>query len=128
MLKFLEESPLDYKNIELSEIWGHFNGEPHVFLATIDNDQPRVRPVTLIHLKEELFITTGSHDAKVRQIRQNPKTEFCLLLEKDESKGTLRAECVAEIVDDKMLKQMYSPMFLLQKNIGTAQKILPILS
>ena len=99
-----EELFLAYKNNELKEIWRYFDGEPHVFLATVDVDQPRVRPVTLIHLKEKLYVTTGSDDAKVKQIKRNSKTEFCLLLEKDESKGTVRAECVAQIVEDKDVK------------------------
>jgi len=88
----------------LREVWKSFSGEPHIFLATVEVDQPRVRPVTLVHLRNKLFVTTGSNDAKVKQIRQNPKTEFCLLLEKDERKGTLRAECEARIVEDKGIK------------------------
>ena len=88
----------------LREVWKSFSGEPHIFLATVEVDQPRVRPVTLVHLRNKLFVTTGSNDAKVKQIRQNPKTEFCLLLEKDERKGTLRAECEARIVEDKDIK------------------------
>lgn len=86
------------------EIWKSFGEEPHIFLATIDVDQPRVRPVTLIYLRRKLFVTTGSNDAKVKQIKQNPKTEFCLLFEKDERKGTIRAKCVARIVQDKDVK------------------------
>jgi general stress protein 26 len=40
----------------------------------------------------------------VKHIAQNPRIEFCLLLEKGESKGTIRAECVARIVEDKDVK------------------------
>jgi uncharacterized pyridoxamine 5'-phosphate oxidase family protein len=88
----------------IQEVWKSFSGEPHIFLATIEGDQPRVRPVTLIRLQNKLFVTTGSNDAKVKQIRQNPKTEFCLLLEKDERQGTIRAECEARIVENKDIK------------------------
>ena len=95
---------MNHKSVELQEIWKYLDGEPHVFLATVDVDQPRVRPVTLIHLKEKLYVTAGSNDAKVKQIKQNSKTEFCLLLEKDERKGTVRAECFAQIVEDKDVK------------------------
>ena len=86
------------------EVWENFSGEPHIFLATTEGDQPRVRPVTLIHLQNKLFVTTGSTDAKVKQTKQNPKTEFCLLVEKDERKGTIRVECVAKIVENKDVK------------------------
>lgn len=88
----------------IREVWKSFSGEPHIFLATVEGDQPRVRAVTLALLQNKLFVTTGSNDAKVKQIKQNPKTEFCLLLEKDERKGTLRAECEARIVEDKDIK------------------------
>ena len=89
---------------ELIQVWTSFSGEPHIFLATVEGDQPRVRPVTLIHLQNKLFVTTGSNDAKVKQIKQNPKTEFCLMLEKEERKGTIRAECEARIVENKDIK------------------------
>lgn len=88
----------------IREIWKNFVGEPHVFLATVEGDQPRVRPVTLINLQNKLFVTTGSNDAKVKQLRRNPKMEFCLIFEKEERKGTIRAECSATIVEDKDLK------------------------
>ena len=88
----------------IREVWKNFGGESHIFLATIEGDQARVRPVTLVHLQNKLFVTTGSSDAKVKQIKQNPKTEFCLMLEKNERKGTIRAECEARIVENKDIK------------------------
>lgn len=86
------------------EIRENFSEEPYIFLATTEGDQPRVRPVTLIHLRNRLCVTTGSNDAKVKQIRRNPNVEFCLLLEKDERKGTIRAECEAKIVENQDVK------------------------
>lgn len=86
------------------EIWRNFVEQQTIFLATADGNQPRLRPVTLIRLKNRLFVATGAGDAKVKQIRQNPKTEFCLLVEKEGRKGTIRAECEAELVQDSNLK------------------------
>ncbi|MDH5376203.1 MAG: pyridoxamine 5'-phosphate oxidase family protein [Candidatus Bathyarchaeota archaeon] len=92
-------------NVELKEeVWKNFGGEPHIFLATAEAGQPRVRPVTLIRLHDKLFVATGSSDAKTKQIKQNPRTEFCLLLEKSGRKGTIRTECEAQIVEDKDVK------------------------
>jgi uncharacterized pyridoxamine 5'-phosphate oxidase family protein len=72
--------------------------------------------VTLIRLENRLFVATGAGDAKVRQIRQNPKTEFCLLVEKEGRKGTIRAECEAELVQDKSLKvEAYSKIPFLRE-------------
>ena len=86
------------------EIWRSLVEQQSVFLATADGDQPKLRPVTLIRLKNRLFVATGTHDAKVKQITQNPKAELCLLVEEEEKKGTIRAECIAELVKDPNLK------------------------
>jgi len=86
------------------EVWSHFGELQNVFLATADGDQPRLRPVTLMRLGDRLFFATGAGDAKVKQIRSNMKVEFCLLLEKGASKGTVRAECLAKIVTDLAVK------------------------
>lgn len=86
------------------EIWDSFAEQQHVFLATVEGHQPRLRPVTLLHFGERLFVATSAGDDKVKQIGQNPKTEFCLLLQKDEKMGTIRAECTAEIVTDTKIK------------------------
>jgi uncharacterized pyridoxamine 5'-phosphate oxidase family protein len=86
------------------EVWSHFGELQNVFLATAEGDQPRLRPVTLMRLGNRLFFATGSGDAKVEQIKRNPKVEFCLLLEKVESKGTVRTECMAKIVTDMTVK------------------------
>jgi len=91
------------ENLE-QKIWRNFTEQQHVFFATAEAGQPRVRPVTLIRLLDELFVATGSNDAKTKQIKQNPKTEFCLLIEKDDKKGTIRAECKAQIVKDNNVK------------------------
>ncbi len=86
------------------EIWNSIGPQQYVYLATADGEQPRVRPVTLIHFQEKLYFITGSRDSKMIQIKKNPKVEFCLLLEKDDHKGTLRGECIAQIVEEKKLK------------------------
>jgi len=86
------------------EVWSHFDELQNVFLATVEGDQPRLRPVTLIRLSDRLFFATGAGEAKVGQIKSNPRVEFCLLLEKGESKGTVRTECSAKIVTDMAVK------------------------
>ena len=86
------------------EIWGHFDEQQYVFLATAEGNQPRVRPVTLIKLQSKLLVATGSKDAKVLQMKSNPEIEFCFLIKKGEKKGTIRAECTAKIVEDLNIK------------------------
>lgn len=48
------------------------------YLATVDGDQPRVRPFGTAHIFEgKLYIQTGKAKAVVQQIAANPKCEIC---------------------------------------------------
>ncbi|MPM39319.1 hypothetical protein SDC9_85952 [bioreactor metagenome] len=48
------------------------------YLATIDNDQPRVRPFGTIDIFEDrLYIQTGKSKLVSHQIHINPKIEIC---------------------------------------------------
>lgn len=48
------------------------------YLATVEDDQPRVRPFGTIHLFEgKLYIQTGKVKEVSKQIEKNPKVEIC---------------------------------------------------
>lgn len=48
------------------------------YLATVDGDQPRVRPFGTIHIFEDkLYIQTGKVKDVSKQIHANPKVEVC---------------------------------------------------
>ena len=48
------------------------------YLATVDGDQPRVRPFGTIHIFEDkLYIQTGKVKEVSKQIQKNPKVELC---------------------------------------------------
>lgn len=48
------------------------------YLATMDGDQPRVRPFGTAHIFEgRLYIQTGKSKAVSKQIHENPKVELC---------------------------------------------------
>ena len=48
------------------------------YLATVDGDQPRVRPFGTIHIFEDkLYIQTGKVKDVSKQIHANPKVELC---------------------------------------------------
>lgn len=50
---------------------------PTYFLATVDGDQPRVRPFGTIDLFEDkLYIQTGKNKDVYKQIEANPKVEI----------------------------------------------------
>lgn len=87
-----------------AEVWRRFKDYPHIFLATQENDQPRVRLVTLVNVDQRFWILTGTRSAKVKQIRENPKIEFCLLFEEGEHNGYIRAAGLAKIISDRETK------------------------
>ena len=88
------------------EVWSHFKDLQAVHLATIDGDTPRVRPVTLIHFDNKMWVTTGSADAKIDQIKENENIEFCLLLGVGENSGYVRCTGQAEIVSDEATRRL----------------------
>ena len=65
------------------------------FLATVCEDQPRVRPVGTILLSEgKLYIQTGKSKDVSKQIGANPKVELCAL------KGGEWLRLAGELVND----------------------------
>ena len=86
------------------EVWAHFKDRQFIFLATSEEDQPRVRPVTLFYLDGRFWVLTGTENAKTKQISKNSKIEFCLLLQKGENRGYIRAAGSAKIIQDRKTK------------------------
>lgn len=86
------------------------------YLATMDKDQPRVRPFGTIHIFEDkLYIQTGKVKDVSKQIHANPKVEICAFLNGEWIRvaGTLveddRAEARASMLDAYPdLKSMYA--------------------
>jgi len=87
-----------------AEIWRRFKDCSYVFLATREDDQPRVRPVTIVNFDQRFWILTGTRSAKVTQIRENAKIEICLLFEEGRHQGYIRAAGFAKIISDRETK------------------------
>lgn len=83
------------------EVWDRLKDTQCVYLATVEEDQPRVRPVTLLDLEEKFWIATGTRSAKARQMRRNPNVEFCLPLSDECGIGYIRVSGVAAVVNDR---------------------------
>ena len=65
------------------------------YLATVEGDQPRVRPFGTIHEFEgKLYIQTGKVKPTSHQLASNPKAEICALCEG----AWIRVSC--ELVED----------------------------
>lgn len=97
----MEKIPEDVKK----KIWANFNEYRVVYLATVDIDKPKVRPVTLVQLNSKLWILTGTNDAKTKQLKENPKIEICLPIEKEENTGYVRFSGIAKIIQDQKIKE-----------------------
>ena len=93
------------------EVWKHFKDFQYVFLGTVEGDQPRVRPVTLIYFDGKLWITTGTRDAKVKQIQGNPKTEFCLYFREGDKDGYIRVSGISRIINNRKTKAKIAENF-----------------
>lgn len=100
----------------MNEVYEFIKAEGTYYLATVEGDQPRVRPFGTIDLFEDkLYIQTGKVKAVSRQIEANPKVELCAFkdgkwlrvsgeLVRDE-----RVEAKAHMLDNyPELKAMYS--------------------
>ena len=86
------------------------------YLATMEDDQPRVRPFGTAHIFEgKLYIQTGKVKEVYKQIKENPKAEICACM-KDQwlrVSGELmeddRREARQSMLDDyPSLQSMYS--------------------
>ena len=65
------------------------------YLATVEGDQPRVRPFGTAHIFEgKLYIQTGKVKPVSKQIHANPKAEICAFMNGD----WLRIAC--ELIED----------------------------
>ena len=54
------------------------------YLATVENDQPRVRPFGTINIFDgKLYIQTGKVKEVSKQIHANPKAEICAFVKGD---------------------------------------------
>jgi len=94
-----------------AEMWGRFRDSQQVYLATVEANQPRVRPVTLLDYDEKFWIATGTRSQKARQIRRNPNVEFCVPLQDGDNRGYIRVAGVADTVHDRKRREEIGSRF-----------------
>ncbi len=62
----------------MQEVYKFLKEAETYYLATVDGDQPRVRPFGTIDIFEgKLYIQTGKSKDVSKQIQKNPKVELC---------------------------------------------------
>ena len=73
------------------------------YLATMDGDQPRVRPFGTVNIfDDKLYIQTGKGKAVAKQIAANPKVEICAM------KGDEWIRVAAMLVEDDRMEAQES--------------------
>lgn len=92
------------KRVRLSDIWKKFKPTQVIYFATVDGRGPRVRPVSMIHYDRNLWISTFSGDAKIKQLGRNPNFEFCLMLKKGRHHGYIRGSGRVQIVASRPVR------------------------
>ena len=87
-------------------------------LATIDGDQPRVRPVSPVRTDGfTVYVANLRSYHKTEEIAANPKVELCYL---DGEHNQVRITAVASIVDDReLLQEIWDANPLLKQYLGT---------
>lgn len=88
-------------------------------LATIDGDQPRVRPVSPVRVDDDftVYVANLRSYGKTREIAANPNVELCYL---DEHHDQVRITGVAEVLTDaEVLREIWESNPLLRRYLGT---------
>lgn len=101
---------------KLEKIYNFLNDAQTYYLATVDKDQPRVRPFgTILLFENKLYIQTGKNKDVSKQILNNNKVELCAFLNGDwlRLQGTLEEDQrkeVKKVMLDKYpsLRAMYN--------------------
>jgi general stress protein 26 len=89
-------------------------------LATIDGDQPRVRPVSPVRTDGfTVYVANLRAYHKTVELQANPKVELCYL---DDRHDQVRITGVAEVVTDRsVLQQIWDGNPLLRQYLGSLE-------
>ena len=66
----------------MKEVYDFLKKAGTYYLATVDGDQPRVRPFGTIDMFDgKLYIQTGKRKDVAKQLAKNPKAEICAFMD-----------------------------------------------
>ena len=83
----------------MQEVYGFLKSAETYYLATLEGDQPRVRPFGTVNVFEDrLYIQTGKAKPVSKQIHANPKVEICAF------KDGVWLRVAAELVEDDRIE------------------------
>src|SRR5437879_951964 len=92
--------------------------DPFPYLATMDGDQPRVRPVSPVRTDRfTAYVANLRRYHKTAELAANPKVELCYL---DDRHDQVRTTGVAEVVTDRaLLEEIWDNNPLLRQYLGS---------
>ena len=92
--------------------------DPFPYLATIDGDQPRVRPVSPVKTERfTVYVANLRMYHKTAEIAANPNVELCYL---DDKHDQVRITGVAEVVTERsVLQEIWDANPLLRQYLGS---------
>ncbi|MEA3209002.1 MAG: hypothetical protein QOE70_2059 [Chthoniobacter sp.] len=87
-------------------------------LATLDGDQPRLRPVSPVLVENfTIYVANLRRYGKTREVAANPKVELCYL---DDTHDQVRITGVAEVLtDEAKLREIWEHNALLRRYLGS---------
>ncbi len=91
--------------MKVENIIDYLKKQPLMYLANIDGDQPRVRPVALIYHKNTCWFVSIAGREKIKQLENNNNVEFAINPHDDEKLSTIRGTGKAILVDDAEIRQ-----------------------
>src|SRR5262245_59465485 len=88
------------------------------YLATMDGDQPRLRPVSPVRTERfTVYVANLRSYHKTGEIAANPKVELCYL---DDRHNQVRITGLAEVVTDRaLLQEIWDANSLLRQYLGS---------
>lgn len=102
----------------MKEVLQFLKANPTFFLATVEGDQPRVRPFGAVcEFEGKLYLITSNEKPVFKQILANPKIEICGA-DVEDVWVRIRATAVTDprkepkitmLEDNPLLKKMYDP-------------------
>jgi len=101
----------------MKEVWDslveHYGEQQVVSFATVEEKQPRVRPMTLIYTDDRFYMITGARGGKdaykLRQLRDNPRFEYYHTLKGEKVDGFIRGMGESwEVEDEKVKENIYT--------------------
>lgn len=100
----VEETPAAERDLEgQKEVFDFMKAQKTYYLATVENDQPRVRPFGTVEIFEgNLYIQTGRKKNVSHQIEENGKIELCTF----DGEKWLRLAATA-VADDRIEAQTH---------------------